>query len=201
MERWEAIARELGDYDLCDGSMVKANSFVPEDDLPGEWVRAEPAGKRIADLEAKLAYRESAQITHSEECWRLHPTCAVRKVEDLIGKLDEERQETARLRGIIERSFGYLPVVGEPMAFVDHNLVPHVVRVADEFAIQARQLEAAEEDAKAEIRKLRDLLREVAGSGVELETRKYLTVQISPETWARVQEEAKRDPVDHKEGG
>lgn len=36
-----------------------------------------------------------------------------------------------------------------------------------------------------------DLIREVAVSGVEIESRQYVTVQISPETWAKIQEVAR----------
>ena len=38
---------------------------------------------------------------------------------------------------------------------------------------------------------LLDLLREVAGSGVEIECRQYVTVQIDPETWRKIQEVAR----------
>ena len=47
-----------------------------------------------------------------------------------------------RLMKILTDSFMHLPQVGDPIAWVDHNLVPHVIRVADEFAVLKEQVRA-----------------------------------------------------------
>lgn len=86
----------------------------------------------VQRLEAKLAYRDSTQGTHSEECWRVHWECAVRKVEHL----QQNYESIARVCG-------------------QHPDIP---------------FEA--------------LLSFISS---------YLAVKISPETWARVQEEARSD--------
>ena len=44
--------------------------------------------------------------------------------------------------------------------------------------------------ARAEVQQLRADLREVAASGVEVECRQYVTVQIDPATWKKIQEVA-----------
>lgn len=38
---------------------------------------------------------------------------------------------------------------------------------------------------------LLDLIREVAGSGVEVELRQYVTVQINPKVWQQLREAAR----------
>ncbi len=40
----------------------------------------------IERLQAIVALRQTAQITHSEECWRWHHVCAVRRIEELESK-------------------------------------------------------------------------------------------------------------------
>lgn len=68
------------------------------------------------------------------------------------------RAENERLTGIIRRSFNYLPVVGDNrMAFVDSDIEPHVVQVADEFSIISAQVMAL----KAENERLRAVLEQV----------------------------------------
>jgi hypothetical protein len=92
-ERWEHIARELGDYDLVDGT----SAFNPwremrreESDLcVGEWVEAEAAGKaieardkRIAELEAQKdgAYRERDRLVALLS--KVFPSCLFRNPDE-----------------------------------------------------------------------------------------------------------------------
>lgn len=79
-QRWEHIARELGDWDLVDtGSAYQPwNGMrrVFDDSYVGDWVEAEAAGKaieareeRIAELEKDLASIGALAFRDGLPCW------------------------------------------------------------------------------------------------------------------------------------
>lgn len=84
------------------------------------------------------------------------PLDAVKHLRDSYEQAEAERE---RLRAILDNAFAYLPrwEGREQMAYVDGNIDPHVVAVADEWAIREEQL-AAEQRHSA---KLVGLLRKV----------------------------------------
>ena len=93
-------------------------------------------GESKAGAETRT-YRSIAELeaanTHHQEC-RL----------DLTRKIVVLEAARGRFEGIILRAFGYLPTCEEPMALADLDIVPHVVQVADEFAILKEQVAALE---------------------------------------------------------
>lgn len=82
MERWQEIARELYGHVVLEEMLTSIEVAACKRIAELEALLAqETANSSI--LEAKLAYRDSTQVSHSEECWRVHQRCAVRKVEHL----------------------------------------------------------------------------------------------------------------------
>lgn len=70
----------------------------------------------------------------------------------------EDKATIERLQSVLQACFELLPVVpGDALAWCDHNLTPHVVKVVDEFAILEKQVEAFKRSDAA----LRGLLREM----------------------------------------
>lgn len=77
--------------------------------------------------------------------WKLYRL--VRKLEaayeEIENRATQRELEVQRLRQIIERSRMYLPVIeGNQLAYVDFDLIPHVIAVADEFEVLRNQVEA-----------------------------------------------------------
>lgn len=70
---------------------------------------------------------------------------------------DAAREKHLRLLACLSDAYMYLPIVpGEPLCWDGEVLAPHVVRVADEYAIQAEQLRLERARAEAGIQLLRE---------------------------------------------
>lgn len=63
-------------FDLLDGTTPIAHDLTPAD---------------VADLRLATGRALGAAITHSTECWRWHPDCAVREVERVRAQLTDIR--------------------------------------------------------------------------------------------------------------
>lgn len=113
----------------------------------GEDIEIVSAVPLVDDLRAKLA--EANDVAE--------------RMVGVHGALEKARAEVERLHSILHRSYMKLPLVpGSQLAWVDHDLEPHVTAVADDWAIRERQL-AAE---RAKVDRLLGLLREVEDFGI-----------------------------------
>ena len=66
-------------------------------------------------------------------------------LDQAAAELDRLRADRERLYSIIYTCYGLLPIFDGPaMAFVDANLIPHVMRAADEIAVLREQVKALE---------------------------------------------------------
>lgn len=71
MERWQEIARELGSYDMEGGGPTGASMRRAKPDNPlGDWVEAEAACKRIAELEELACEAGRSGVELSDERMR-----------------------------------------------------------------------------------------------------------------------------------
>jgi hypothetical protein len=56
--------------------------------LGGALAEVERSRDRIAALDARLAWRDEAQITHYPDCWQDHYGCAMERIKALEGERD-----------------------------------------------------------------------------------------------------------------
>lgn len=141
-ERWEEIARELGSYDLewVGHHYTGGYELVPVDEPHGDWVKAEPACKRIAELE-DLQVRLDLSIATTRQ---LQEACAKAERER-----DVARTEVERLRREHESALAFGASQGHADVETVTQLLVRFARERDELGAIAECLDMVKEDLAA----------------------------------------------------
>lgn len=162
-ERQSTIAPELLDrYDIRDLMEEHAAAAVKE--LEARVAELERERDSAAAL-ANALLLDIGQIAEALGSEASEPAALLADAQALKARV-------AELERRLYESFQFLPVVpGDALAWVDYQLVPHVARVADEYAILQRQREAAEARI-VELEAERDEARERAICAASSEARR-----------------------------